>query len=237
MTVSGIAALNILNRFARVGININGRVETETMLYCAECKMKVCYTGETKIVPKDCPMANQDIIDKSLEEYKGETKEFARQAALIESKGYCRWTRVEETIRFCKAMNYHKIGLAFCIGLRKEAEILAKIFRSHGFEIISANCKFSKILKEEIGITENEKVRPGTREVMCNPIGQAMFLNQEGTDINLVMGLCVGHDSLFFKYSEALCTVILTKDRALGHNPAAALYCSDGYMKNVYLSD
>ena len=209
----------------------------EIMLYCAECKVRACYTGKTEIVPVDCPMNSQDIIDRSRKEYIGDTKEFARQAALIESRGYCKWTRVEETIRFCKAMDYQRIGLAFCIGLKNEAETLSKIFRSHGFEMISANCKFSGILKEKLGICEEEKLRPGTREVMCNPIGQAIFLNQEKTDINLVMGLCVGHDSLFFKYADAPCTVILTKDRVLGHNPAAALYCSDGYMKNLYHSE
>lgn len=207
------------------------------MLYCAECKIRACYTGEKVIVPADCPMASQDIIDESREKYEGELKEFARQAALIESGGYCRWTRVEETIRFCKAMGYHKIGLAFCIGLKKEAEILSKIFRARGFDMVSVNCKFSGLIKEEIGIVESEKLRPGTRETMCNPIGQALFLNTEGTDINVVMGLCVGHDSLFFKHSDAPCTVILTKDRVLGHNPAVALYCSDGYMKDVYRED
>lgn len=213
--------------------------EIKAVLYCVDCKTKACYNGETEKAPKPayCPMGNQEIIDCSREEYRGETKEFARQSALIESEGYCRWTRVEETIRFCRAMNYHKIGLAFCIGIKKEAEILARILKSWEFEVVSINCKFSGLLKEEIGITEGEKLRPGTREVMCNPIGQALFLNSQKTDINLVIGLCVGHDSLFFKHSEAPCTVLIAKDRVLGHNPAVALYCSDGYMKDLYFHE
>ncbi|MDD3350528.1 MAG: DUF1847 domain-containing protein [Eubacteriales bacterium] len=205
------------------------------MEYCAECKVKACYTGKREVVPEDCPMKCSDVVEKSLEEYSAEIKEFARQAALLESEGYCRWTRVEETIRFCVAMKYQKIGLAFCIGLKKEAEILSKLFRAHGLTILSANCKFSCVQKEFIGISEEEKLRPGTSEVMCNPIAQALFFNGEKTDINVVMGLCVGHDSLFFKYSEAPCTVVLTKDRVLCHNPAAALYCSEGYMKSLYV--
>ena len=44
------------------------------------------------------------------------------------------------------------------------------------------------------------------------------------TDFNLMLGLCVGHDSMFLKYSEALVSVIAVKDRLLGHNPLAALY-------------
>lgn len=209
------------------------------MMYCVDCKTKACYYGETEKTPKpvSCPMGNQEIIDNSRDEYTGKTKEFARQSALIESEGYCRWTRVEETIRFCRAMDYRKIGLAFCIGLKKEAAVMSNILKSWGFEVVSINCKFSGLLKEEIGIAEGEKLRPGSREVMCNPIGQALYLNSEKTDINLVIGLCVGHDSLFFKNSEAPCSVLIVKDRVLGHNPAAALYCSDGYMKHLYLKD
>ena len=66
---------------------------------------------------------------------------------------------------------------------------------------------------------------------MCNPIGQAMIMNEAKTQFNVVLGLCVGHDSLFFKYSEALCTVLAVKDRLLGHNPLAAIYTSDSYYK------
>ena len=64
---------------------------------------------------------------------------------------------------------------------------------------------------------------------MCNPILQAKLLNRQGTDLNVLVGLCVGHDSLFYRYSQALVTTLLTKDRVLGHNPAAALYQADGY--------
>ena len=74
-------------------------------------------------------------------------------------------------------------------------------------------------------------MRPGTYESICNPIGQAMYLNEEKTDFNVVVGLCVGHDSLFFKYSEAPTTVFAVKDRVLVHNPLAAIYASDFYYK------
>ena len=67
---------------------------------------------------------------------------------------------------------------------------------------------------------------------MCNPIAQAKLLNEEKTDFNIVLGLCVGHDTLFFKSSEAPVTVLAVKDRALAHNPLGALYLSDGYFKN-----
>ena len=68
---------------------------------------------------------------------------------------------------------------------------------------------------------------------MCNPILQAMVLNDGKTDLNVLLGLCVGHDSLFFKYAEAPCTVLAVKDRLLGHNPLAAIYTSDSYYRSL----
>ena len=35
----------------------------------------------------------------------------------------------------------------------------------------------------------------------------------------------MGHDSLFYKHSKAPVTTLVVKDRKLGHNPVAALYC------------
>lgn len=63
---------------------------------------------------------------------------------------------------------------------------------------------------------------------MCNPVLQAKILNEQKTDFNVMIGLCVGHDSLFLKHVEAPTTVLIVKDRVLVHNPAAALYGSTG---------
>ena len=68
---------------------------------------------------------------------------------------------------------------------------------------------------------------------MCNPILQAKQLNAEKTDLDVVIGLCVGHDSLFYKYSDAVVTTLLTKDRVLGHNPVAALYQTRSYYAGL----
>ena len=84
---------------------------------------------------------------------------------------------------------------------------------------------------EVIGLEERWTERTGA--VMCNPILQAMILNREKTDLNVVIGLCVGHDSLFYKYSDALCTTLIAKYRALAHNPAGALYQSESYFRRI----
>ena len=64
------------------------------------------------------------------------------------------------------------------------------------------------------------------------PILQAKLLNEQKTDFNIALGLCVGHDSLFYQYSEARVTTLVVKDRVLAHNPVGAIYCADGYFKN-----
>ena len=106
--------------------------------------------------------------------------------------------------------------------------LLTKILRINGFEVVGAVCKAGATPKVEIGIPQ-ECDAVGVN--MCNPVLQAELLNDAGTELNLIMGLCVGHDSLFIKHSNALCTSVVTKDRVLGHNPAAAIYCADSYFK------
>ena len=68
---------------------------------------------------------------------------------------------------------------------------------------------------------------------MCNPIAQALILNEAQTEFNVVLGLCVGHDSLFLKYAEAPCTMLAVKDRLLGHNPLAAIYTIESYYRSL----
>lgn len=200
------------------------------MYTCAMCSKHSCRSGELNAAPLNCPCnENQEsITEKYFEE---ENRKLAYHSACTEAEGYCKKTRLEEIIDFAHRCNYQKLGLAFCLGLRKEATILCKVLKSHGFEVESIICKCGSIPKETIGIEESQKLRPGTYEPMCNPIEQAICLNKAHTEFNILFGLCVGHDSLFIKYSEAPITVFAVKDRVLAHNPVAALYLSDGYYK------
>lgn len=152
-------------------------------------------------------------------------------SAEIEDEFYLRYTRVEETVEFARRMGFHKIGIATCVGLIEESRILAKILRKNGFEVYGAVCKVGSFEKTGVGVPEDHITKTGP--VMCNPILQAELLNQYGTEFNIVMGLCVGHDSLFFKYSEALVTTLVAKDRVLAHNPAGALYQASGYYRRL----
>ena len=207
------------------------------MYTCGICKVHACRTGEKEKMPKNCPCLEneQDVIDKSRELYKEEENgKIAYQAALIESWGYCEKTRLEETIEFAKRCGYRNIGVAFCLGLQKEMRLLQNILTANGFEVNSVICKSGSIPKEELGIKDSQKLRPCTYEPMCNPIGQALFLNKAKTDFNILLGLCVGHDSLAIKYLEAPVTVLAAKDRVLGHNPLASIYLSEGYHRKKF---
>lgn len=218
---------------------------------CAECSLKnrVCESGNNGKGPAFCPTRNyKSVIEKALGEYeKPEVREFARMASIQEGECYINrevkpYTlhpakpRVQEICEFAGRMKYRKLGIAFCGGLHSEAYVLSEILNAQKFNVVSVMCKCGGIKKEKIGLSEEQKIRINEFEPMCNPIIQAGILNEEETDFNILVGLCVGHDSLFFKYSRAFTTVLVAKDRVLGHNPAAALYTSGSYYARLLKS-
>ncbi len=202
------------------------------MYTCSSCALHSCTEENPEKVPKNCPMKHPQLLEEAFQEYeKPENREFYIKSTEIEQMGYCRWPRLKETLEFCKQMNYHRLGVAFCMGLSKEAKIIADIFRKHGFEVVSVICKTGGIPKERIGVPKEYKLKPDEFEPMCNPIAQAKLLNEQKTEFNILVGLCVGHDSMFYKYSQALVTTLIAKDRVLAHNPAGAVYCAEGYYE------
>ena len=216
---------------------------------CAQCPMspteRLCRVEGGK-APPFCPTRDlREVIEEASCEYDDrEILEFARQASIQEAEGYGGRElgydrvrpikpRIVEIIEFSERMKYRRLGLIFCIGLRKEAGIVGKLLSSRGFEVVSVVCKVGRIPKERIGIQDHQKIAVGKFESMCNPICQAMIVNRAKTDFNVLLGLCVGHDSMVFKYAEAPCTVLAVKDRLLGHNPLAAIYTMDTYYRSL----
>ncbi len=194
--------------------------------------------------PSNCPTVHhQTISTKTKEKYKdGGFFEFARQASLQEKDGYSNRDlgyarvrpakpRIEEISDFITRMHYQRIGLAFCMGLRKEAAIVEKFFSAKGLTVVSAICKVGGVEKQFLELADDERIDIGKKETMCNPLLQAALMNQEKTEFNILLGLCVGHDSLFFKNADAPCTVLAVKDRVTGHNPLAAVYTLDSYYR------
>jgi uncharacterized metal-binding protein len=222
-------------------------VEKELEAQCVLCsaEKRLCQSREGG-GPKFCPTKNKETEARvALEKYRDpETMRFARAASLQEAECYVRReedpfilrptkTRVEETIEFARKMGYRKLGVAFCAGLFTEGRTFVQILEKHGFEVVSVCCKVGAVPKEFLGLAEHEKVKVGKYDTMCNPITQAEILNQAGTEFNILVGLCVGHDSLFLKHSQALVTVLVAKDRVLGHNPVGALYGAKVYFQRL----
>ena len=216
---------------------------------CAACEVinskRICET-EGGSASRGCPtLAKKDVLQDANKEYeKPDVRHFARQASLQEAACYANRqgrpyvlqpskTRMVEICEFAEKMNYKRLGLAFCGGLAKEAAIVGDILLNRGFEVISVVCKAGRSPKVFLGLEKEETVYHDEKESMCNPVFQAKLLNHEKTDFNILLGLCVGHDSLFFKYSDAPVTVLAVKDRVTGHNPLAAIYLSDSYYRKI----
>jgi len=216
---------------------------------CASCTIetynRICMNEKGKGASACPTLLKKDVCNQANMEYNDPlVKEFARQASIQEAECYANRhqrpyilqpskTRIVEICEFANKMGYKCLGLAFCAGLVKEARAVVDILERWGFNVVSVLCKAGATPKESIGITDEEKVIQGSNEAMCNPIYQAKLLNHEKTEFNILMGLCVGHDSLFFKFVQAPTTVLAVKDRVTGHNPLAAIYLSDSYYRKI----
>lgn len=187
---------------------------------CALCQDKKCSNDG-----QNCSSTRETAFQA----YTGDKKKELEISSRLEVEHYMKLTRVEEVIQYALNMGYKKIGLAFCIGLSREAEVIHKIFEKH-FEVFSVCCKNGAIDKSLFNLPKH---REGDKESICNPIGQALELNKSQTDLNLIVGLCVGHDILFTRNSQAPVTTLVVKDRVLAHNPVGAIY-SNYYIKRKF---
>lgn len=224
---------------------MNERKDSFVAPRCASCPFKkserLCFSPGGKH-PKDCPTAaHADMIEKSRAVYtEPEMRRFAREAARTERTSYHITEdglimpvrpRVMEIVDFCRRMDYHRVGLIFCIGLAREAGIVARIFEAQGLETVSAICKAGGISKSELELEDGALLCPEKPESMCNPVLQAMLMNEANVDFNVLLGLCVGHDSMALMYLKAPATVLVAKDRMLAHNPLGAINCADSYFR------
>jgi uncharacterized metal-binding protein len=203
---------------------------------CSECGQLNCYRRDKKF-PSFCLTEASDPkeLEKVVRRYRSNSVDgrIARAAAEVEGTYYGKLTRVEEIVAFANRIGAIRVGIATCIGLIEETRAFIKVLKAKDLEPYAVLCKVGSVDKTEIGIPEELKVQKGSYEAICNPIFQARLLNEQKTDLNVIVGLCVGHDSLFMKYSDAPVTTLITKDRVLGHNPAAALYTCNFYYKRL----
>ncbi len=180
--------------------------------HCSTCETMACRSGQ------DC-FGGADRHQTMYQD--PDVGRLHRAATAIEARHYGKEPRLREIILFAKELGCRRVGLAFCVGLAEEAKAVEEIL-SKEFEVVSVCCKVSGIAKATFGL---EEIRPDAPAVMCNPAGQADLLNRAGTELNILCGLCVGHDAIFCKASRAPVTTLIAKDRVLAHNPVGAIYC------------
>lgn len=161
---------------------------------CVKCTVLRCRSKEMdKKVPVSCPT----------EKYRGLVKETVEKYMLPENqainKGWIgftskvmdpekprerlAWTRVDEIMEYARIRGMTRLGIATCGELLPESKLLSDILESNGFDVVSVTCLCGETDPQEIGM-------PGNK--ICNPIMQAEVLNREKTELNMMMGLCLG---------------------------------------------
>src|SRR4030042_784046 len=160
---------------------------------CASCaftpKEKFCMNPKGK-GSKGCPaLGKKKLAGQAQKEYQlADVRDFARQASIQEGECYAgrdqkpyvmhpTKPRIQEICEFARKMGYTRLGLVFCVGLYREAAMVARILQNQGFETVSVICKVGSIPKEEIGVKDSEKIFIGEYESMCNPIHGSICRN------------------------------------------------------------
>lgn len=192
---------------------------------CSSCVSQACILGN-KTLPEHCPMRLPGY-DESVRQIYAQSsvasQQIATQTLCGTKKERDAFPRLKLLIEYCKKMDYHKIGIAFCCMVFDEMNQLSRILRKCGFEVVSVCC-----LNGGTNITEHDvplpevTIGPGF-DPACNPVGQARLLNAQAADFVIVCSLCAGHDSLAFRFCQAPCTLLSVKDVAMDMCPLNAL--------------
>lgn len=206
-------------------------------LRCSQCTVQSCKSADDARAPAFCPTRTEaKILAKALDLYNSDPAIHRTALAATHVTTHTmknRWTRVEDTIEFAKSYGAKKIGIATCGGLLSESNTLTKILEAKGFETVSISCKCGSIPKEKIGVPKEDLSEPGKFEALCNPVAQAKLLNHAKVDLNILLGLCVGHDAIFLQQAKAPTTVLIAKDRVTLHSPAVPLYGTQSYYRKL----
>lgn len=204
---------------------------------CVKCTVLRCSSKEKdKKPPVSCPTEKYpDLVKETIDKFMLPENQAINQGWLgymskvmnpEKSREKLSWTRVDEIMEYAKIRGMTRLGIATCYALMSESRSLSDILESNGFDVLSISCLCGEVNPQDVGMPGN---------IFCNPIMQAEVLNREKTELNIMVGLCLGHDILFLRHCKAETTPLVVKDRALGHNPVAALYLNQGFYKDRFI--
>jgi uncharacterized metal-binding protein/predicted Fe-Mo cluster-binding NifX family protein len=187
---------------------------------CLACTDRICLRGER------CDIVTAAVLPPAPNRETGRMLEASLDISSEKERTLC---RLSELIYFCLEMHYERIGIAYCIELQEPAEILVRVLRRF-FDVYPVCCKVGGAAVSDPLISNDEKEKQGRgAEIACNPKGQAEVLNRLETDLNVLVGICMGADCIFSHFSEAPVSTLFVKDKSLANNPIGALY-SDYYL-------
>ncbi len=178
---------------------------------CLACADRVCLRGErcgeapTAALPP-MPLMTRRLLEASAD------------ISLEHDRHLC---RVAELVYLCLEMELTKVGIAFCVDLLEPAEILAGVLRRF-VTVVPVCCKIGG--SPPLAAGDGDALGQDLGAVPCNPLLQAQTLNLAGTELNIMVGLCVGADCVFTSASQAPVTALFVKDRSLANNPIGAIY-------------
>ena len=184
---------------------------------CLACTDRVCIAG----LP--CPQIGRSQPPVLTEEMR-HTLDAASDIAMDQDPQLC---RIAELVYLCLEMEYRRVGLAFCIDLLEPTRIVDGVLRRF-VEVVPVCCKINH--RSAAGGSSIEDTPQGDLAGWsCNPLQQASVLNAAETDLNVLIGLCIGADAVFTSASTAPVTALFVKDRSLANNPIGAVY-SEYYL-------
>jgi uncharacterized metal-binding protein len=202
----------------------NGISQISTIdIDCLNCEDRICLRGDECYL---CSMCSKSDLS-------AERLRILLSVANVSRGHEGELCRLAELVSFCLTMKYERVGIAFCIDLLKQAEIVAGILRR--FVKVLPVCCQVRSGHEKIASMENRtdtvSIQPSGR-IPCNPVAQAEILNRAGTDLNVILGLSIGADCLFIQMSKAPVTTLFVKDKSAEDNPICIAY-SKNYLADI----
>lgn len=186
---------------------------------CANCNCgHICATKGVSCTPVD--------KEAVLSQYSPEERKMMEAAAYVEATYYMQYTRIQETAAFAQRMGYKKSAWPFASALATKWSSLPAISRNFSTSILFA-AKL-RYCQGRAGPVPGHAGKPHRKHVQ--PENQAHFLNEQGCELFVSAGLCVGHDAIFNASCKGPVTNLIAKDRVLAHNPMGAVYSN--YWRN-----
>ena len=187
---------------------------------CAYCDLKM-----------ECSSKGRDCWGGTLElpEYRDPgVRSYTTYSAFLQHVYGNNLTRLQEVIFVCRMMGFKEVGLAYCAGLEREGQLMAKALAPH-FEVKSVRCDRCLAPDGRFVIDPDRRFELYRQDDKT----EAEALNAYGAPFHITLGLCIEQDILFNKHSKVPVSNFAAQDWVLGHFPLGVIYTT--YQRKKYL--